>query len=254
MTKIFVISHQPIDFKLNSPYIPLYVGHAGETKDSLNDRDGDNISSKNPYFCELTAQYWVWKNLLPQYSADQLIGFCHYRRFFSPQKKIDHIHQTSEIDLNYLNELLAPGKFEVILSERASFPIKQHWFSISKRLGKIKFPWQNLSLLEQYQLQHNMEDLLLAISLLPEEHQNKFSEYLTGSSFSTFNMMLSNSGTIAKYFDVLFPWLFELENKIDLSTRTPYQARLFGFISERFCSYYFDSFHRPVYVPVSFLK
>lgn len=254
MTKIFVISHQPIEFNLGLPYIPLYVGPAGEANVNLSDRDGDNIANKNPYFCELTAQYWVWKNLLPQFTADQLVGFCHYRRFFSPLKKIESINQTPDINFEYLNNLLVTEHFDVILPEQASFPVKQHWFSISKQMGKVKLPWQRLNLFEQYQLRHNLDDLLLAIRLLPHDHQSRFANYLAGTSFSNFNMMISKSKDLDKYFEILFPWLFELEKSIDLSSRNPYQARLFGFISERFCSYYFDTFHRPAYVPVSFLK
>ena len=42
------------------------------------DNDGENISELNPMYCELTAQYWAWKNLDADY-----YGFCHYRRYFN---------------------------------------------------------------------------------------------------------------------------------------------------------------------------
>lgn len=42
------------------------------------DNSGENISDKNPEYCELTAQYWAWKNLDLDY-----YGFFHYRRYLA---------------------------------------------------------------------------------------------------------------------------------------------------------------------------
>ena len=44
----------------------------------IKDNVGDNISDRNPYYCEMTGVYWVWKN---DKSSDYL-GSCHYRRVF----------------------------------------------------------------------------------------------------------------------------------------------------------------------------
>lgn len=46
-------------------YLPIQVGKnlSKIQLDMMGDNTGRNISSLNPYFCELTAQYWAWKNL-----------------------------------------------------------------------------------------------------------------------------------------------------------------------------------------------
>lgn len=37
--------------------------------DTLKDNIGDNISEKNPYYCELTVHYYAWKTLMQIISA-----------------------------------------------------------------------------------------------------------------------------------------------------------------------------------------
>jgi hypothetical protein len=58
--------------------VPVQVNSATAAKrmNMAHDDDGDNISLKNPHYCELTAQYWEWKNVEADY-----YGLCHYRRF-----------------------------------------------------------------------------------------------------------------------------------------------------------------------------
>ena len=73
--KIFVVCHKP-SFVPNNPYLfPIQVGAAlaGKRLDGmLYDDEGENISDKNKSYCELTAQYWAWKNIEADY-----YGFFH---------------------------------------------------------------------------------------------------------------------------------------------------------------------------------
>ena len=78
--KIFVSAHKPAVFPEGNSILPVQVGvaHAARRFNStLHDDEGENISDKNPRYCELTAQYWAWKNEDADY-----YGFCHYRRYF----------------------------------------------------------------------------------------------------------------------------------------------------------------------------
>ena len=78
---VYVITHKPFDYakELPSGYVPMMVG-ANKNSNPLNylaDNTQDNISDKNPEYCELTGLYWMWKN-----SKAKNIGLTHYRRFF----------------------------------------------------------------------------------------------------------------------------------------------------------------------------
>ena len=92
--KIGVASHKPYAMPSDGAYLPLQVGAAGKPSiratgvlgvagacapeaDFARDDEGENISSRNAGYCELTGLYWAWRNL----KADA-VGLSHYRRHF----------------------------------------------------------------------------------------------------------------------------------------------------------------------------
>lgn len=98
--KIMVACHKKADVFRNDVYMPIHVGKALHPDLELGfqgDNVGDNISSLNPLYCELTAQYWGWKNLHSEY-----IGLCHYRRYFKTvmtEENIDEVMDGYDIML-----------------------------------------------------------------------------------------------------------------------------------------------------------
>ena len=81
--KMLVATHKKYQMPKDKLYLPVHVGAEGKTDLGYQkDNVGETISNKNPYFCELTALYWAWKNLNEDY-----IGLCHYRRYFTLSKK-----------------------------------------------------------------------------------------------------------------------------------------------------------------------
>ena len=78
---LIVATHKNYWMPKDEMYVPIHVGREG--KDDLGyigDNTGDNISSKNANYCELTGLYWAWKN----FDADYL-GLVHYRRHYTPR-------------------------------------------------------------------------------------------------------------------------------------------------------------------------
>lgn len=76
---IYVITHKSFDdSKIEQTYHRIL--HVGTNKNYkswyLKDNTGDNISSKNANYCELTGLYWIWKN--SNEPADDIDGLVHY--------------------------------------------------------------------------------------------------------------------------------------------------------------------------------
>lgn len=62
--KIIIAAHKKYRMPQDDIYLPIHVGAEGKAPIGYQgDNTGDNISTLNPYFCELTGMYWMWKNL-----------------------------------------------------------------------------------------------------------------------------------------------------------------------------------------------
>ena len=82
--KIFCTStdyYKVVD-SLPNNIIPLGLGKNTFPSNWLDEKKGENISELNSYYCEMTGLYWVWKNKLSEMKKDDLIGNCHYRKFW----------------------------------------------------------------------------------------------------------------------------------------------------------------------------
>ena len=80
---------------------PIQVGTAisDVSLDMLHDDIGANISEKNRSYCELTAQYWAWKN---DNDVDYY-GFWHYRRYMSfLHRELPH-NTFEDVEIPYLD-------------------------------------------------------------------------------------------------------------------------------------------------------
>lgn len=201
-TKIYMITHKKIDFIPNG-VTPLYVGNGKNEDNYVRDNTGDNISSKNKNYCELTGLYWMWKN-----DKSDIIGLCHYRRFFGKNKN-DIFYEDDE-------------RIEKILQNN-DIIVSPKWLTIE-------------TVYDIYKNKHYSSDLDEIENIIKEKHSDYLASYkkiMNGHYGYQCNMFICKKETIDKYCEWLFSILFELEKRIDITNRDNYQKRVYGFLSER---------------------
>ena len=201
-TKIFVMTHKKFHSPQNEIYIPLQVGRAlGENLGYLGDDTGESISELNPFYGELTGLYWLWKN----YQDVDLIGVCHYRRYFFDgsgklMTKDEYETELEDADVLVSDPIYAPKPY-----------------------------------LEYYGDAHNVNDMILAGKIIQKLYPDDswaFDEIMQGRKYYFGNLCVMRKQLFDDYFSWLFSIFFEMEGMIDVSNYDEYHKRLFGFLSE----------------------
>lgn len=183
--------------------VPIQVGAALTDIDitEIKDNVGDNISTKNSQFCELTALYWIWKHNTSKY-----VGISHYRRkFVINEKKIEKLLDT---------------ELDIVLT----VPI-------------INF----LGVKEQYLKDHDKCDwdiMEKAVATLCPEYSGTLVQMGRGTYYFAYNMFITRKDVLDEYCEWLFPILFYCEEKIGYK-EDRYQNRYVGFLAERLLTVYF---------------
>lgn len=216
-TKIIVVTHKKYRMPRNSIYVPLYVGAAGKNITGYcRDDSGDNISSKNPYFCELTGLYWAWKNLDFDY-----LGLTHYRRYFTLKRWAGIRTYRSSIQ----------EKMKYILNEEEVTQLEAEYDIIVPRKRRYIIE----TLYSHYAHSHYSVHLDLVRDIISE----KYAEYLPAfdravkqRSGHMFNMFIMKKVLVEQYCAWLFDILFGLEDRVDADELSPFQRRLYGRVSE----------------------
>ncbi len=200
--KIFTLTHKEFEQVKDPMYIPLHVGRQNaQDLGYLGDHTGDNISSLNCFYSELTGIYWLWKN----YRESDYIGVCHYRRYL----------------INENGSLFRETEYEELL--------KQYDVITTKTLEL------NFSYLEGYGQNHNRTDLMETGNVMRELYPDYYVTFdrLIHSNETYFgNIMVTSKELFDEYASWLFSIFFEVQKRIDVSTYDDYHKRVFGFISE----------------------
>lgn len=210
--KVLVATHKRYWMPQDKVYLPIQLGKVIHNDlNYLGDDTGDNISEKQPYYSELTAIYWAWKNLDADY-----IGINHYRRYFSKEK----YHFFGEADksklFGYADFAKLLEKYPVILPKKRNYFIESRY--------------------EQYKHAHNIADLECCRTVIQEiypEYLVSFDKAMHQCRGHILNMFVMRRDIFSAYCEWLFDILNAVEKRIDISNYSAYQQRVFGYLAER---------------------
>jgi len=241
-------------------YIPVGLGDAIKSNVFFKDDTGDNISQKNPFYGEYTFHYWLWKNEINNLD-DKWIGFCQYRKFWIKNDVNQKINNISELKSAVINNV--PNnydQYESILGEplfvnqlRLSKFIKKNLLTMIKKpilfLDKNK---RNLKF--HFDMMHGNGNMDKAVNLLDISEKKDFEIFLNSSvSFNPHNMFICKSKKILKqYYESLFPWLKRCEKEFGFNLHGYGLKRIYGFLAERYMSYWFKKYTKFKLMPILF--
>ena len=182
--KIFVVAHKAFEMPEGESLVPIHVGK-NLLDGMIGDDTGDNISEKNPSYCEMTAHYWIWKNV----RDCDYVGVCHYRRYFG-------------IDITDKNITVVMENNDVLLVE-PSWHIDSVYAYFAKFMGA-----------------ENMTILWKVMKKLYPEYVRTLEQICDGVKFYPFNMLLCRKSMFDEYAEWMFSILGECEKFVKPSPYT----------------------------------
>ena len=210
--KIYVVTHK--DAKLDTlpdGYEIIHAGHslAKEKFGYLGDDTGKNISQLNRYLNEITALYWIWKN-----TRHDFIGFVHYRRFFTADRK---------------NILTADAARE-ILRESDIIVNECEFGYIALRDWKAVLSTRRLA-------EHVIDTLKKFIALRQPDYLAAFDRVTNSFGVFCYEMFITRREIFSAYCEWLFSFVIDATKEILVTTDIassddPQEFRVIGFIAE----------------------
>jgi hypothetical protein len=219
-----VAFHRPVRLPDDPAYLPVLVGDSECSGKYIRDNTGKNITEKNPWYSELTALYWAWKNLDAEY-----LGLAHYRRYFA----LSSFHLSNERKwggiLSAEQAALILGKHSIIL------PRLRHYYITSKY--------------NHFASAHGEAALIAARRVILERYPNYMPAWNTTmarSSGHIFNMFIMRRDILNAYCTWLFDVLFATEDALHKMSGGV-APRLMGYLGERLLDVWLE-LHKPPYV------
>ena len=241
--RIYVVCHKPA-YVPETPYLyPIQVGTALSGKKlpgMLHDDEGDNISERNKTYCELTAQYWAWKNEEADY-----YGFFHYRRYLAFDPSLNKDDGWGNIAYDRISEeaieemKLQPEIMRDLITKYDVISVR------GRRYPRIKTEGKPMDVYHEYGMvpfQHR-KDLDITLQILKEKYPafaQTADSYMQSETAHECNMFIMKKEIYKNYCAWLFDILFEAEKRIDSTWYSVEEYRVMGYLAERLCGIYYE--------------
>ncbi|MCC8104671.1 MAG: DUF4422 domain-containing protein [Clostridiales bacterium] len=215
--KILIATHKKYQMPKDDMYLPIHVGREGKTDLGYpGDNTGDNISSKNNSWCELTGLYWGWKNLDCDY-----LGLVQYRRHFMYKKKgkkFDSILNQKEAE-KLLEDV------DIVL------PLKRNY-----RIDTLEEHFNGYD----FSVDTDIPNLKRIIHEQSPEYDEAFNTVMNWKSGHMCNMFLMKKELLNDFCE----WEFKILNEFE-KTVAPERQRIVGYAAEHMLDVWIEKNHYP---------
>lgn len=218
--KLFVSCHKQVTVPAHPLLVPIHVGAAVADRPIpglLRDDTGENISAQNSFYCELTAQYWAWKNVQADY-----YGFFHYRRYLYPDLTAKRPYRICGCPTNDLLQKLGYDHFPQFIEQ----------YDLIAPMGERVY----VTVRDQFAAgtRHCIEALYRMESVVRDVspgYAAALERYFSGDTCYFCNIFVMS----AQVFDTYCAWLFPLLDEYDrrAAADAVQDDRIDGYLAER---------------------
>lgn len=164
--------------------------------------EGDNIDFLNPWYCELTGLYYLWKHV-----DDDIVGLEHYRRYF----------------VNDRNQLLNEDEIKNILKNYDIICTNMDTAILEPLGDRFKHGWGFGDNVQE------LQRIIFAIRYKNPEMYQEILEFLKRGQHYQFNMFICKKEIINAYCE----WMFDIINTaLAVYPINTFKPRSIGFVCE----------------------
>lgn len=163
--------------------------------------EGDNIDFLNPWYCELTGLYYLWKHV-----DDDIVGLEHYRRYFVNEKNMPLSENEIRTALNDCDILCIRANYTKRRPPKTWLIRNDKWFDMQKFLTFIKV-------------------------YVGQEYYETCINHLNGDWHALGNMFITRKELIDKYCEFIYDLTFTyMEAEKSYGRQLP--GRIIGYFTE----------------------